>query len=137
MAKRHLVPILLTSALVTLGGALWGINNLPTKDSIPRPERPSIVSRAQTLDYSIAKTDSTNTTAINRFQHELDSLLATQTYADSSRAYTADSTKYEAEKVVRESKDNIKIYSTLALYCLGAALTLTGLATAFVRANRD
>jgi hypothetical protein len=140
MAKRHLVPILLTSAVITLGGSLWAINNLPQQGSSTRPERPLIISKVQGLESAVQEQkakDSTNTRAIAYYQHQLDSLRTSQEYVEQRAEYTTDSTKYEAQRAARESNENTQIYSTFALYGLGVVLFLTGLVTAFVRANRD
>ena len=140
MNKRNL-PFLLggISIILTLS-SIYGIKNLPNSQSLPRPERPAIVSRAQSLEYTIERTraqDSTNTRAIDHYQRELDSLVASLEFAEQRRLHVKDSTEYETERAIQKSRENKGVYAVGGLLGLGALFGLVGGIMAYVRANRD
>lgn len=136
MSKRNMPFLLMGASAVLTLSSIYGIKHLPNSTSIPAPERPAIVQRVKNLDHTINQA-STPISSSERFQKELDSLLATQEYRDSSVVYAQDSTRHEAERTAQESQENARIYGVGALYGLGLIFGLIGGIMGYVRANRD
>jgi hypothetical protein len=140
MAKRYLPEILLGLSLAAAGTTIWGMNNLPNSQSLPRPERPAIVSRVLSLDDAAQRTkaqDSTNTRVITYYRHQRDSLLSSPEYTSEKTQYTADSTRYVTERAAQQSAENVKLSGIGAILGLGILSGLMGGIMIYTRAGRN